>query len=174
MEKCSSKGIFNYTTLLDHVLSALAKDSTNTSEVLGLQSARFSTQFYSFAKQMAAVDETWGFWVQFIFCDAMAYIGLYIGVRTGDWDLRTASLKLMAPLFTAFDHPTYQKLISNHIADILDMPPSLLMLKQGGFVVSISGREGHSVAIDEAHKMLINKNIKEAVVKPSEDYMKVT
>ena len=122
---------------------------------------------------MVAVDETWGLWVQFIFCDAMAYIGLYIGVRTGDWDLRTASLKLMAPLFTAFDHPTYQKLISNHIADILDMPPSLLlMLKQGGFVVSISGREGHSVAIDEAHEMFINKNIKEAVVKPSEDYIK--
>ena len=78
----------NYTTLLDHVLSALAKGSTNTSEALnscGLLSARFSRQFYSFAKQMAAVDETWGFWVQFIFCDAMAYIGPYIGVRTGDW-----------------------------------------------------------------------------------------
>ena len=36
----------------------------------------------------------------------------------------------------------------------------------------ISGRKGHSVAIDEAHEILINKNIKEAVVKPSEDYMK--
>ena len=43
----------NYTTLLDHVLRALAKGSTNTSEVLnscGLLSARFS---YSFAKQTA-------------------------------------------------------------------------------------------------------------------------
>ena len=47
----------------------------------------------------------------------------------------------------------------------------MLMLSQGAFVLNITGREWHSVAIDEGHEMLINKQCKNAVVKPSEDYM---
>ena len=87
-------------------------------------------------------------------------------MRSGDWSLRMGSVKQMAPLLTAFDHPTYQKLISNHIMDILSLPGSiLLMLSQGAFVVNISGREWHSLAIDEAHEMLINKQCKMAIVK---------
>ncbi len=62
----------------------------------------------------------------------------------------------MAPLFTAFDHTTYQKLISDHITDLLELPESImLMFAQGAFVVSITGRDGHSVAIDECHEMMI-------------------
>ena len=38
-------------------------------------------------------------------------------------------------------------------------------------MVNISGREWHSVAIDEAHDMLINKQCKMSVVKPTEDYI---
>ena len=65
----------------------------------------------------------------------MAYISLFLAMRSGDWHLRIASLKKMVPLLTAFDHPTYQKLISNHIADLLDFPDSImLMLSQGAFV----------------------------------------
>ena len=45
------------------------------------------------------------------------------------------------------------------------------MLSQGAFVVNICGREWHSVAIDEAHEMLINKQVKMSVVKPSEDFI---
>ena len=71
----------------------------------------------------------------------------------------------MASLFTAFDHQTYQKLISNHIADLLDLPDSImLMLSQGAFVVNITGREWHSVTIDEAHEMLINKQCKSEAI----------
>ena len=47
----------------------------------------------------------------------------------------------------------------------------MLMLSQRAFVLNITGREWHSVAIDEGHEMLINKQCKNAVVKPSEDYM---
>ena len=81
-------------------------------------------------------------------------------------------MKLMAPLFTAYDHPIYQKLISSHLLDVLDMPPAILtMLHQGAFVVSISGRAMHSVGIDEAHEMLINKGYKSSLVRPSQDYI---
>ena len=99
----------------------------------------------------------------------MAYVGLFLALRSGDWQLRMISIKLMAPLFVAFDHFTYQKLISNHIHEPTD--PMLLMLSQGAFVVNICGREWHSVGIDEAHEMLINKQIKLSFMKPSEDYI---
>ena len=64
--------------------------------------------------------------------------------------MRVASIKSMAAVFTAFDHTTYQKLISQHIEDIATMPASIItMFRQGAFVVNISGRPWHSVGIDD-------------------------
>ena len=42
---------------------------------------------------------------------------------------------------------------------------------EGGFVVSLSGRPRHSVALDEAHEMKINKECKTSIVRPSRDYI---
>ena len=76
--------------------------------------------------------------------------------------------KQMAPLFTAFDHSTYQRVISQHLTDILTMPKSILTkFEQGAFVVSISGRDWHSVGLDKAHEMLINKGCKTSLTKPT-------
>ena len=128
----------------------------------------FHQDFVSFVKRCADGDDTW----RFVFCDALAYVGLFLAIRGGDWQLRMACMKLMAPVFTAFNHATYQKLISNHIADVQSMPPEILtMFQQGGFVVSIKGRAWHSVGIDEAHEMLINKDCKTSIIRPSEDYI---
>ena len=102
----------------------------------------------------------------------MYIVALFIAIRSGNWHLRMAALKLMAADFTAFDHPIYQKLITNHIQDVLKMPDELLeYLKTGGFTVSISGNTFHSVGLDESHKMLINKYVKQAVVRPIKDYI---
>ncbi len=88
------------------------------------------------------------------------------------WRLGIADGKYENDGTTAFDHPTYQKLISDHITDVLHLPEAiLLMFQQGGFVVNIMGRPWHSVGIDEAHEMLINKQCKMSIVKPSEDYI---
>ena len=128
--------------------------------------------FKSFIQEKARKDDTWKFWVRFLFEDMMAYLGLFLSIRSGDWSLRMASMKKMAPLFTAYGHQTYQKVIANHIADIICMPTAILtMFQQGGFVVSITGRPWHSVGIDEAHEMLINKSCKTAIVRPSKDYI---
>ncbi len=129
-------------------------------------------QFRRFLQKMAQSDYTWRFWIQFVFEDAMAYIGLFLAIRSGNWNLRMASMKKMASIFTAFDHQTYQRIISRHIADLLEMPTTILaMYQQGAFVVSINGRPWHSVAIDESHEMLINRSVKSAVVRPTKDHI---
>ena len=129
-------------------------------------------QFEEFLQSMADQDDTWRFWKQFVFEDAMAYVGLFLALRSGDWNLRMASLKLMAPVFTAFDHPNYQKLISQHLADVLCMPSGFITaFQQGAFVVSITGNNWHSVAIDEAHEMLSNKECKTSITRPTHEYI---
>ena len=78
----------------------------------------------------------------------------------------------MAPVFTAFDHQTYRKLIAQHLADVHEFPDELLNTFQaGGFLVSLTGRTWHSVALDEAHEMKINKECKTSIVHPTADYI---
>ena len=146
----------------------LNKALTNLKSRMGTQ----FDDFRDFLTTLASRDSTWKFWVQFVFEDAMAYLGLYLAIRSGNWNLRMASMKLMAPLFTAFDHPNYLRLITDHIADVLTMPATILsILQKGGFAVSICGRPWHSVGIDEAHEMLINRSCKNAIVRPTADYI---
>lgn len=78
----------------------------------------------------------------------------------------------MAPLFCAFDRPTYQKVIPQHLADCILLPTDILsFFSEGGFSVSITGRPWHSVGIDESHEMLINKDCKLAVVHPTKEFV---
>ena len=136
------------------------------------QSNYYFEEFKRFIQKMARTDDTWRFWVQFVFEDAMAYISLFLAIRSGDWELRVASIKSMVSVFTAFDHTTYQRLISQHLEDIATMPtPILTMFRQGAFVVSITGRPWHSVGIDEGHEMLINKDCKTSIIHPLPDYI---
>ena len=60
-------------------------------------------------------------------------ITLFIYIRTSNWDLRMASLKSMAPFFSAYDRPCYQKLVPRHIAVVLQYPKEVIhCLKAGG------------------------------------------
>ena len=169
-------------TLLERVKTALNKvdqDKRNFKKAFSTSVADNTSTilptyepFKDFIRNMARSDETWRFWVQYVFVDAMAYVSLFLAMRSGDWHLRMSSIKNMAPLFTAFDHQTYQKLISNHISDLLSLPKSvLLMFEQGAFVVNIRGRSWHSVGMDEAHEMLINKQCKTSITKPNPDFI---
>ena len=81
----------------------------------------------------------------------------------------------MAPLFTCFDRPKYAKLVPHHFSEMHKIPPEVLAhLKAGGFTVSILGWPCHSVGIDEAHEMAINKECKEYIVRPSGEIMNRT
>ena len=81
---------------------------------------------------MAAKDDTWKFWQQFVFQDCFAYVQLYLASRCQNWDLRVSALKL-APLFIAYDKTTYQRLIPNHLVDIQVYPPKILNSLKKGF-----------------------------------------
>ena len=117
-------------------------------------------------------DPNWHFWAEFIQVNCYAYIALFCAVQSGNWHLRLGALKLMAPLFCAFDRPTYWRVIPQHLADCILLPTDTSSLfSEGVFSISITGRPWHSVGIDESHEMLINKDCKLAVVHPTKEFV---
>lgn len=67
-----------------------------------LQSTDYFNHFACFLEKLSAADSTCTFWVQFVCHDTLAYVGLYLEViGTYAW-----LLKLMAPVFSAFNHFT--------------------------------------------------------------------
>ena len=114
---------------ISHVLQDISNHTSDFTKSLASMLAEVHTtttdftHFHRFLKKMGSEDETWKFWVQFVLEDGLAYVGLFLAIRGGDWQLRMTSMKLMAPIFTAFDHATYCRVISQHVADILCMPP---------------------------------------------------
>lgn len=132
-------------------------------------------KFLEFVEAQCRDDKTWQLWYNFVFQDCFSYIGLFIAIRTSDWELRMSSLKRVVPLFCAYDRPCYQRLIPNHIACVHNYPAEIIdSFKKGGFTVKVKGGIGHAVAIDEAHEMLINRDMKMAVARPTTPYLKKT
>ena len=74
----------------------------------------------------------------------------------------------MAPLHF---RTTYQRLIPYHLADIQKLPPEHF---KKAFTISINGGKGHAVALDEAHEMCVNKDLKMAITRPTQSYIQKT
>ncbi len=112
--------------------TAIQKASSSDQALVDLQSSlerlTFKKEFRIFLDKMSETNLTWKFWSQFVMKDCLAYISLYVAIRNGNWDLRNASIKLMAPIFSAFDHFTYKKLIAQNLADMLTLPQYILLL----------------------------------------------
>jgi len=130
----------------------------------------FQNNFLSFMNQNANKNKTWKLWKQYVLEDCFAYVSLHLAIRTGNWKLRMCALKNMAALFSAFDRPNYQRLISDHIVDVSTISQDILtFLEDGGWIVSLTGRPCHCVGLDECHEMCINKDGKAYVTRPSSD-----
>ena len=94
----------------------------------------------------------------------MSYLGLYLGIRSRNWNLRNVSLKQLNCLFYAFDRHNYLRMIPYHLADLKTFPkPVLDHFQAGCFAVSISGDNYYSFAVDESHEMVINARTKQAI-----------
>lgn len=77
-------------------------------------------------------------------------------------------IKLMGPLLSVFDRPTYRKLVPYHLHTLSQMPTEMMETRaDGSFAVALSERRWHSVALDEAHETKINKACKKAIIRPT-------
>ena len=165
-------------SLTDSISRILTKKELSSTEILKQVDSLLSDDhqnFQSFIKEYCKKDDTWKFWAQFVFEDCLAYIGLYLAVRNHNWKLRVTCLKQMAPLFSAYDRIHYQQLIPHHLADLKKFPSKILnCFEAGAFSVSLTGVKGHSVALDEAHEMCINKDMKAAIARPTKAYLQKT
>ena len=107
--------------------------------------------FNSFLKMQCSKSLNWKFLHDFVFKDVLAYVGLYLAIRGGMWDMRMGSLKEMCPLFTAFDRLNYRKIIPQHFSDIHRMPEHIKRyLCLGGFVCCLNANSFSAVGFDEA------------------------
>lgn len=124
--------------------------------------------FREWVSRIADRDVNWKFWENFVFRDIFAYVTLFLSIRGGMWNLRLFAIKQIAPLFAAFDRPHYQKLLPTHLHEVLTMPKEVIKsFEDGSFVCSINGNSMHSVALDVAHEMLVNKDLKTTIVRPT-------
>ena len=143
-----------------------------TKNAFSTQTGASLSSFTSFMEDLSAQQSTIRFWYRFTTEDCFAYIALYIAIRYRLWPLRVGSMKLMAPIFQAFDRPTYQRLVPQHLKDLTCMPQSILQhLQAGEFSVSLSASEWHAAALDECHEMRINRDAKLAVIRPNPQRM---
>ena len=151
-----------------NVTDFLAMQEELQQSIGGLQS-----EFFEFVESKCNESATFKLWSNFLSRDMMSYIALWIAIRSGNWNLRNASLKTMLPNFVVCDRQNYGKILPRHFSHLFSMPQEILdCFKSGGFVTSIKGIPFANVALDEAHEMTINKDIKSVISRPDQSYIK--
>ena len=100
--------------LLTEIIKMLNSPTSQTTHITLDLKIKYHQSFQEFVKKQSEKNSTWKFWSQFVFKDCFAYIGLFLSIRSGNWNLRNGCIKLMGPISSAFDHLTYKKLIASH------------------------------------------------------------
>ena len=71
-------------------------------------------QSYNIINIESVSNPTLKFWADFLLKDCLAYKALFLAIRSGNWSLRMAALKQMAPVFTY--HKTIRREYEPHSA----------------------------------------------------------
>ncbi|XP_071949801.1 uncharacterized protein [Antedon mediterranea] len=157
------------TTNLDNCISHSLQEGqdflchTDTSSITSI----FPTckdKFNEFCQRLCKSNATFRFWHNFVHRDMFHYIGLFLAIRSRNFSLRNACVLQVAPLFYALDRHRYLNILPFHIADLKSYPSHIRdFFSMGAFSVSITGDNWSCIAFDEAHEMVINKNVKMAL-----------
>lgn len=75
-------------------------------------------------------------------------------------------------IYIYIDRPTYLRVLPQHISDLASYnEETLRCLEKGGFAANITGTQDKdltSLALDEAHEMMINKDVKAGLTRTTE------
>ena len=99
--------------------------------------------------QRAAVHKTFKLWTQFILQDYPAYMALRIAVRTGNFKLRLAALRRIAPIFCGHGKARYQWLLAVHLSHMARMTDEDMEALSHLFSTPLTGNAYARVALDE-------------------------
>lgn len=105
--------------------------------------------------------KTFGQWVQLLLNDGMAYLAVYTSIRVGDFELREAAIRRIAPLFLGYNKNLYHALCIRHLADIAKLLPSERKFMSEIFSLSLSGNPGKNMGLDEIQETTMNKQVKQ-------------
>ena len=84
-------------------------------------------------------DEILNFWAR-TYRYVNAYMGYYFSIRSGNFDLRNACLRILDELFFSYSRHKYQALICKHIQDLHSFPPAVLDVFRNGEWTQFEGK----------------------------------
>ena len=82
---------------------------------------------------------TFRLWLVFLLTDFPAYIAFRTAVRMGNFKLRMAALRRLAPIFCMTGKDRYQNLAAHHLSDLAAMPDTDMGVLSELFSVSMGG-----------------------------------
>ena len=119
----------------------------------------------------AKEHKTFKLWAQFLLEDYPAYLALRTGLRTGNFKLRLAALRRIAPVFCGYGKDRYQWLVSVHLADMARMTDDDFKALSYLFSTSLGGDAFARFDLDEKQEVA-NRLYKGAVMKISRAYVR--
>ena len=122
-----------------------------------------ATEFWAWVKNQMKTsnhDKLTQLWAQMLWY-INAYVAYLFAIRSGNWTLRNASLKIVTELFFAYSHNKYEYLSMSTLRDSLTCPDNFFKhFINGEWTCSVRGRPYHNLAMDEAHECVINNRVK--------------
>ena len=122
-------------------------------------------------KAQAEEHKTFNLWAQYLLNDYPAYLALRTALRTGDFKLRLAAIRHLAPVFCGYGKDRYQWLVSVHLADMARMTDDDFKALSYLFSTSLGGDAFARIGLDERQKV-VNRLYKGAVMKITRAYVR--